>query len=183
MAERINELEKQQNCLNFGSANNVSKDKYTFFDPSKTHRISNPTLKAFQKNAVQSYFERQQQHARDNNTSLGSRPTSLNLSLTSTNMSNNKTPTPTSSQISSYNQQIQSPFTLEIQKCNTNGLSMAGSPENTSIAKATIIFQNNDNYQNNDQSPPPPRPPRQNGRYSGPAAIQQTTSIANVLRR
>ena len=30
-------------------------------DPSKTHRVPNPTLKAFQKNAIQSYFERQQQ--------------------------------------------------------------------------------------------------------------------------
>ncbi|KAL5285823.1 SHROOM2 family protein [Megaselia abdita] len=33
---------------------------YTFIDPSKTHRVPNTTLKAFQKNAVQSYFERQQ---------------------------------------------------------------------------------------------------------------------------
>lgn len=30
-------------------------------DPSKTNRIPNSTLKAFQKNAIQSYFERQQQ--------------------------------------------------------------------------------------------------------------------------
>lgn len=34
--------------------------RFTFLDPSKTTRISNPALKAFQKNAVQSYFERQQ---------------------------------------------------------------------------------------------------------------------------
>lgn len=30
-------------------------------DPSKTHRVPNPTLKVFQRNAIQSYFERQQQ--------------------------------------------------------------------------------------------------------------------------
>uniref|UniRef100_T1PM73 Dictyostelium (Slime Mold) REP protein n=1 Tax=Musca domestica TaxID=7370 RepID=T1PM73_MUSDO len=35
--------------------------KYTYLDPNKTHRVPNPALKAFQKNAVQSYFERQQQ--------------------------------------------------------------------------------------------------------------------------
>lgn len=32
-------------------------------DPSKTTRVPNMTLKAFQKNAVQSYFERQQQNS------------------------------------------------------------------------------------------------------------------------
>ncbi|EAT47148.1 AAEL001710-PA [Aedes aegypti] len=52
--------------------------KYTYFDPSKTHRVSNPSLKAFQKNAVISYFERQQAHARESNHNL-SRPTTLNL--------------------------------------------------------------------------------------------------------
>ncbi|XP_062548795.1 protein Shroom isoform X2 [Armigeres subalbatus] len=52
--------------------------KYTYFDPSKTHRVSNPSLKAFQKNAVISYFERQQAYARESNHNL-SRPTTLNL--------------------------------------------------------------------------------------------------------
>uniref|UniRef100_A0A182PCL9 Uncharacterized protein n=1 Tax=Anopheles epiroticus TaxID=199890 RepID=A0A182PCL9_9DIPT len=56
------------------------QQRYTYFDPSKTHRVSNPSLKAFQKNAVISYFERQQQHARE---SIHSRPNSLNLSQTS----------------------------------------------------------------------------------------------------
>lgn len=42
------------------NGNNTSTQKFTFLDPSKTTRISNPALKAFQKNAVQSYFERQQ---------------------------------------------------------------------------------------------------------------------------
>ncbi|XP_037942007.1 protein Shroom-like [Teleopsis dalmanni] len=53
VAERINDFERG------GEIN--EPQKYTFIDPSKTHRISNPALKAFQKNAVQSYFERQQQ--------------------------------------------------------------------------------------------------------------------------
>uniref|UniRef100_A0A182MSH3 Uncharacterized protein n=1 Tax=Anopheles culicifacies TaxID=139723 RepID=A0A182MSH3_9DIPT len=56
------------------------QQRYTYFDPSKTHRVSNPSLKAFQKNAVISYFERQQQHARE---SIHSRPSSLNLSAAS----------------------------------------------------------------------------------------------------
>lgn len=34
-------------------------------DPSKTTRVPNPALKAFQKNAVQSYFERQQSTAKE----------------------------------------------------------------------------------------------------------------------
>ncbi|XP_052864581.1 protein Shroom [Anopheles cruzii] len=59
------------------SPSGKQQQRYTYFDPSKTHRISNPSLKAFQKNAVISYFERQQQHARE---SIHQRPTSLNLS-------------------------------------------------------------------------------------------------------
>lgn len=39
---------------------NAPIQKYTYLDPSKTTRVPNPALKAFQKNAVQSYFERQQ---------------------------------------------------------------------------------------------------------------------------
>lgn len=42
-----------------------SNQKYTFIDPSKTTRVSNPALKAFQKNAVQSYFERHQLSAKE----------------------------------------------------------------------------------------------------------------------
>lgn len=82
VAERINELERQHSNINkhvtsvsggsgggvgsavIGNNNNAgsgNNEKYTFLDPSKTHRVSNPTLKQFQKNAVQSYFERQQQ--------------------------------------------------------------------------------------------------------------------------
>lgn len=44
--------------------------KYTFLDPSKTHRIYNPTLKAFQKKAIQSYFQRQQQASQSNRSSI-----------------------------------------------------------------------------------------------------------------
>uniref|UniRef100_A0A182KDS5 Uncharacterized protein n=1 Tax=Anopheles christyi TaxID=43041 RepID=A0A182KDS5_9DIPT len=63
----------------------LQQQRYTYFDPSKTHRMSNPSLKAFQKNAVISYFERQQQHARE---SIHSRPNSLNLSTSGGNNSN-----------------------------------------------------------------------------------------------
>lgn len=60
VADRINELERQnqnQNIIN----KNTNNQKYTYLDPAKTTRVPNMTLKAFQKNAVQSYFERQQQ--------------------------------------------------------------------------------------------------------------------------
>lgn len=53
VADRINELENQQIIHDH-------KQHYTYLDPSKTNRIANSTLKAFQKNAIQSYFERQQ---------------------------------------------------------------------------------------------------------------------------
>ncbi|XP_053697120.1 protein Shroom isoform X2 [Sabethes cyaneus] len=104
VADRINELEKHQqqgisllnssnSSLHSSSASigvkNLShtavkqqqqqqQQKYTYFDPSKTHRVSNPSLKAFQKNAVISYFERQQAHARESSHNL-TRPTTLNL--------------------------------------------------------------------------------------------------------
>lgn len=73
MADRISELERQH----FNQAH--LHQKYTFLDPTKTTRVPNPALKAFQKNAVQSYFERQQTTAKEaarnvanlNATSLG----------------------------------------------------------------------------------------------------------------
>lgn len=59
--------------------------KYTFLDPSKTTRVPNPALKAFQKNAVQSYFERQQLSAKDVIIRQGvTRPQSLPLTSTTT---------------------------------------------------------------------------------------------------
>jgi hypothetical protein len=64
VADRINELEKQQQKQQQQQQQAIhdhNKQQYTFLDPSKTHRVPNPTLKAFQKNAIQSYFERQQQ--------------------------------------------------------------------------------------------------------------------------
>ncbi|XP_060651272.1 protein Shroom isoform X1 [Drosophila nasuta] len=54
VAERINDFERSQM---------VEGPKFAYLEPSKTHRLSNPALKAFQKNAVQSYVERQQQQA------------------------------------------------------------------------------------------------------------------------
>lgn len=60
VADRISELEKQQQKQQ-QAMHDHNKQHYTYLDPSKTHRVPNPTLKAFQKNAIQSYFERQQQ--------------------------------------------------------------------------------------------------------------------------
>ncbi|KAK4877633.1 hypothetical protein RN001_010139, partial [Aquatica leii] len=44
VADRVNELEKQQ--------------KYSYLDPDKRHRIPDPTLKAIQKRALLSFYER-----------------------------------------------------------------------------------------------------------------------------
>ncbi|XP_065160761.1 protein Shroom isoform X2 [Atheta coriaria] len=46
VADRINELEKQQ--------------KYSYLDPDKKHKIPDPTLKAIQKKALLSFYERHQ---------------------------------------------------------------------------------------------------------------------------
>lgn len=47
VAERISELERQQ-------------ARYTYLDPEKRHRVSDPTLKAIQKKALLSFYERHQ---------------------------------------------------------------------------------------------------------------------------
>ncbi|XP_055311852.1 protein Shroom isoform X2 [Sitodiplosis mosellana] len=61
VADRINELERQNQNSNISNKSITNNQKYTYLDPAKTTRVPNMTLKAFQKNAVQSYFERQQQ--------------------------------------------------------------------------------------------------------------------------
>lgn len=50
VAERVNELEKQQQQM-----------RYTYLDPEKRHRVSDPTLKAIQKKALLSFYERHHQ--------------------------------------------------------------------------------------------------------------------------
>lgn len=52
VADRISELEKQQ--------------KYSYFDPEKRHKVPDPTLKAIQKKALLSFYER---HNNPNNKS------------------------------------------------------------------------------------------------------------------
>lgn len=97
VADRISDFERQQQHLStihhYHSIQQQSHtaQKYTYIDPSKTHRVPNPTLKAFQKNAVQSYFERQQQSAKENN--KNSNYTQLNNNSIRTNplQSNNST--------------------------------------------------------------------------------------------
>ncbi|XP_067012486.2 protein Shroom isoform X2 [Anabrus simplex] len=48
VAERISELERQQ----------MLQTRYTYLDPDKRHRVSDPTLKAIQKKALLSFYER-----------------------------------------------------------------------------------------------------------------------------
>lgn len=91
VADRINELEKQQQQQ---SIHDHNKQQFTYLDPNKTHRISNPTLKAFQKNAIQSYFERQQQQTAkinkpSNNSDDMSKSKSICGELASANSSSN----------------------------------------------------------------------------------------------
>lgn len=52
VADRISELEKQQ--------------KYSYLDPDKRHRIPDPTLKAIQKKALLSFYERHHSSNRSN---------------------------------------------------------------------------------------------------------------------
>ncbi|XP_048515517.1 protein Shroom isoform X2 [Athalia rosae] len=52
VAERISELEKQQL---------QQQMRYTYLDPDKRHRVSDPTLKAIQKKALLSFYERHHQ--------------------------------------------------------------------------------------------------------------------------
>lgn len=51
VAERVNELEKQQQ---------QQQMRYTYLDPEKRHRVPDPTLKAIQKKALRSFYERHQ---------------------------------------------------------------------------------------------------------------------------
>lgn len=54
VAERISELEKQQQ---------QQQMRYTYLDPDKRHRVSDPTLKAIQKKALLSFYERHHHQA------------------------------------------------------------------------------------------------------------------------
>lgn len=75
VADRINELERH----NQSSSDKIitNHQKYTYLDPAKTTRVPNMTLKAFQKNALQSYFERQQhQHQQQRTSPLKETPES-----------------------------------------------------------------------------------------------------------
>nr|XP_034176678.1 uncharacterized protein LOC117602571 isoform X3 [Osmia lignaria] len=56
VAERINELEKQQQ-----QQQQQQQMRYTYLDPEKRHRVSDPTLKAIQKKALLSFYERHHQ--------------------------------------------------------------------------------------------------------------------------
>ncbi|XP_071454343.1 protein Shroom, partial [Hetaerina americana] len=65
VAERIHELEKQSRRRTGAegsswNGNNVNNNGggYTYLDPEKRHRVSDPTLKAIQKKALLSYYER-----------------------------------------------------------------------------------------------------------------------------
>lgn len=108
VADRISELERQQNVapqptiptVHYQKATNAAMHhKYTFLDPSKTTRVSNPALKAIQKKAVQSYFERQKSSTtnpvRDHTTFTNRQPMNArpqSLPLTNSNSSSSTKP-------------------------------------------------------------------------------------------
>lgn len=60
VADRISELEKQQ--------------KYSYLDPNKKHKVPDPTLKAIQKKALLSFYERHQQNSAANKNPWRSEP-------------------------------------------------------------------------------------------------------------
>lgn len=53
VAERINELEKQQQ-------QQQTANKFTYFDPEKKHKVPDHSLRAIQKRALLSFYERHQ---------------------------------------------------------------------------------------------------------------------------
>ncbi|XP_050298681.1 protein Shroom [Anthonomus grandis grandis] len=60
VADRISELEKQH--------------KYSYLDPNKKHKVPDPTLKAIQKKALLSFYERHQQNNSSNKNTWRSEP-------------------------------------------------------------------------------------------------------------
>ncbi|KAK7867114.1 hypothetical protein R5R35_005835 [Gryllus longicercus] len=66
VAERISELERQQQQQQQQQQPQQSQlqqqqTRYTYYDPDKRHRVSDPTLKAIQKKALLSFYERHHQ--------------------------------------------------------------------------------------------------------------------------
>lgn len=166
VADRINELEKQQQQQ---SIHDHNKQQFTYLDPNKTHRISNPTLKAFQKNAIQSYFERQQQQtatAKINKPSDDmSKSKSICGELASTGLNNNNNSNNSSSDASrrpqSLNLSIASQLPMNMQTPSSSSSSasqrssITGWPSSmpssasSTIASPTAAFINGCNNNNN----------------------------------
>lgn len=141
MADRISELERQHSTQVHGHRapttqshqhhqqtqpsqqppQQPSNQKYTFIDPSKTTRVSNPALKAFQKNAVQSYFERHQLSAKEAAArQVATRPQSLPIT------SANSAPTKSHSRSSlpnNYSHSLSSPLSALVPNTQQNGKS------------------------------------------------------------
>jgi len=61
VAERINELEKQQQQQQQQQQQlQQTPNKFTYFDPEKKHRVADHSLRAIQKRALLSFYERHQ---------------------------------------------------------------------------------------------------------------------------
>ncbi|KAL5234743.1 hypothetical protein ACI65C_002153 [Semiaphis heraclei] len=60
VAERINELEKQQQQQQQQQQVPQTPNKFTYFDPEKKHRVPDHSLRAIQKRALLSFYERHQ---------------------------------------------------------------------------------------------------------------------------
>lgn len=132
-------MERQQKSP---SSPNPYNQKYTFLDPSKTTRVPNPALKAFQKNAVQSYFERQQSTAKEKevaknlinsqqNIKNPPRPQSLPIQSNTPKMViHSRSSLPNNMQLNSLSPQ---------NKSSQQQLSVMTSPTNQCSTSATII--------------------------------------------
>ncbi|KAG5682115.1 hypothetical protein PVAND_011494 [Polypedilum vanderplanki] len=82
-------ISQQWQTATVNRSNENINDHLTYLDPSKTNPIPNSALKALQKNAIKSYFERQQQSMRESKCNENSENGILSEPKTSQTISNN----------------------------------------------------------------------------------------------
>ena len=167
VAALINDFER-------GSDQQQQPQKYTYLDPNKTHRVPNPALKAFQKNAVQSYFERQQ-HQQHQQQQQQQHAHSLD-NLSPKSYHHQSTPRPSSLQNSSSMGEVQTVLLRNSLPSNYN----------TSTSQRPTSQDKNDSYSpgksisssNKPPSPaPPPPPPR--SRSMMPTLLRRSSSASD----
>lgn len=147
--------------------------KYTYLDPNKTHRVPNPALKAFQKNAVQSYFERQQQQQREQQNHAQSLD-NLSPKSYSPQQTQSTTLRPSSLQ-NPANETVQ---TVLLRNSLPNNYHSPTGQRPLSEDKNTFSSRNLNSLPNKPPSPaPPPPPPR--SRSMMPTLLRRSSSASD----